>query len=103
VAKTKGKKQRSRQSEVARPYNLVYQFIDQEGFERAFQQGSLQVLRQLLMRYVQKRFSVLILLAEEQTALIEDVEVLFNMLDAVYDAQTVEEARHVLEVAHQGQ
>jgi hypothetical protein len=88
---------------VAQPYDLVYQFIWQEGFEKGFQQGSLQGLHQLLIRHVQKCFPVLVSLAEEQSILIEDVEILFNIVDVLFDAKTIEEARRVLEVAHQGQ
>ncbi|HWS83109.1 MAG TPA: hypothetical protein VN207_02500 [Ktedonobacteraceae bacterium] len=72
----------------------VYQWIVEE--------GGLQQARRTLVHYVQKRFPVLAPLAEEQVALIEDIEILQNMLDAIYDAQTVEEARRVLEEAHQG-
>jgi hypothetical protein len=31
---------------------------------------------------------------------IEDIEPLQDMLDAIYDAQKVEEARHILKEAH---
>ncbi len=81
----------------------VYQWIVEEGIEKGVQQGSLQQLRQAIVRRVQKRFPVLAPLAQEQVALIENIEILQNMLDAIYDVQTIEEVRHVLEEAHQGQ
>jgi len=84
----------------------VYQLIVEEGVEKGvqqgLQQGSLQQSRKILVHYVQKRFPVLAPLAQEQVALIENIEILQNMLDAIYDAQTVEEVRHILEEAHQG-
>ena len=64
------------------------------------QQG-LQQLRQILVHHVQKHFPVLAPLAQEQAVLIEDMEVLRNMIEAIIDAGTVEEARHILEEAHQ--
>lgn len=74
----------------------------EKGLEQGLQQG-LQQVRQMLVRRVQKHFPVLAPLAQEQAALIEDLEVLNNTIDAIIDAETVEEARHVLEEAHQGQ
>ncbi len=49
---------------------------------------------------VKKRFPVLAPLAKEQVALIEDIETIQDMLDAIYDAQKVEEARRILKKAH---
>jgi len=72
----------------------------EKGRKLELQQG-LQQLRQTLVHYVQKHFPVLAPLAQEQVALIENIEILQNMLDAIYDAQMVEEVRRILEEAHQ--
>lgn len=74
-------------------------FQESQVYQLIVQEGSLQQLRQILVHYVQKRFPVLAPLAQEQVALIEDMEILQNMLDAIYDAQAVEEVRRILEEA----
>jgi len=71
----------------------VYQRVIAKGVV----QGGLQQLRQMLVRRVQKRFPTLVLLAEEQAALLEDVEILNKVIDAIIDAETLEEARGILE------
>jgi hypothetical protein len=76
----------------------VYQLIAKDKLEL----GSLQQSRKMLVHYVQKRFPVLAPLAEEQAVLIESLDILNNTIDAINDAETVEEARRVLEAAHQG-
>jgi len=72
----------------------------EKGLQQGLQQGGLQQLRQMLVHRVQKRFPVLVPLAQEQAALIKDVEVLRNMIDAVIDAETMEEVRCRLKEAH---
>jgi len=67
----------------------VYQWI--------VEAGGLRQLRQILVRRVQKRFPVLAPLAEERAALLEDLEVLNTTIDAIIDAETVEEVRRILE------
>jgi len=73
----------------------VYQLIVKEGLEQG-----LQGLRQILVHLVKKRFPILAPLAQEQAALIGDSQVLQNMIDAIIDAETVEEVRCILEEAH---
>ena len=82
----------------------VCRWIMERGFERGFEQGfeqgrrqALQHGRQIFVRYVQKRFPVLGSLAEERAAQMEDFEVLNDTLDAVDDAETIEEVRRILE------
>jgi hypothetical protein len=74
----------------------LYKETIAKGVDQGVQQG-LQQLRQMLVRRVHKRFPILAPLAEEQAAPIEDFEVLSQMIDAINDAETVEEARHILE------
>jgi predicted transposase YdaD len=70
----------------------VYQKILEEGLEKGRQQ-----LRQRLVHLVQKQFPVLAPLAQEQSVLIEDMEVLGSIIDAIIDAETIEDARRILE------
>jgi len=83
-------------------YNILYRAVEivsyQEGFEEGLRQ-TMQWALQVLVLQVQKRFPVLTPLAERQTALVKDSEALYKVIDA----ETVEEARRVLEEAHQGQ
>jgi hypothetical protein len=66
-------------------------------YQRVIAKGGQQQLRQMLVRRVQKRFPTLALLAEEQAALLQDVEILNKVIDAINDAETLEEARGILE------
>ncbi len=68
-----------------------------KGFEKGLQQGLQQQGQQIFVRCVKKRFPVLVPLAEERAAQLEDFEVLNNMIDAVLDAKTIEEVRRILE------
>ncbi len=74
----------------------VYHWIEEAGVKKGLQQ-ELQDFRQMLMRRVKKRFPVLAPLAEERAAQMEDLKVLNNTIDAVNDAETIEEARRILE------
>src|SRR6266566_3263561 len=71
----------------------VYQKVLAKGIAQSGQQQ----LRQMLVRRVQKRFPTLVLLAEERAALLQDVEILNKVIDAINDAETLEEARSILE------
>ena len=71
----------------------VYQRVIAKGVV----QGGQQQLRQMLVRRVQKRFPTLVHLAEERAALLQDVEILNKVIDAINDAETLEEARGILE------
>jgi hypothetical protein len=71
----------------------VYQGVIAKGVV----QGGLQQLRQMLVRRVQKSFPTLVHLAKEKAALLQDVEILNNVIDAIIDAETLEEARDILE------
>jgi len=71
----------------------VYQKVLAQGVV----QGGQQQLRQMLVRRMQKRFPTLVLLAEEQAVLLEDVEILNKVINAINDAETLEEARDILE------
>jgi hypothetical protein len=79
----------------------VYHWIEEAGIEKGIkkgkQEGQQQALQQMLVRRVKKRFPVLAPLAEERAAQLEDLEVLNNTVDAVNDAETIEEARRILE------
>ncbi len=66
-------------------------------YQRVIAKGGQQQLRQMLVRRVQKRFPTLVPLAEEQAALLQDVEILNTVIDAINDAETLEEARGILE------
>lgn len=57
----------------------------------------------MLVHHMQTHSPVIASLAQEQSVLIEDFEVLNKTIDAINDAETMEEARHILEEAHQGQ
>src|SRR5712672_1170575 len=75
----------------------VYQKVLAKGIAQGIVQSGLQQLRQMLVRRVQKRFPTLVHLAEERAALLEDVEILNKVIDAINDAETLEEARGILE------
>jgi hypothetical protein len=75
----------------------VYHWIEESGIKKGKQEGQQQVLQQMLVRRVKKRFPVLAPLAEERAAQLEDLEVLNNTVDAINDAETIEEARRILE------
>ena len=70
----------------------VYHWIEEAGIEKGLQQ-----FRQMLVRRVQKRFPVLAPLAEERAAQMKDFEVLNSTIDAVNDAEMIEEVRRILE------
>jgi hypothetical protein len=74
----------------------VYHWIEESGIEKG-RQEELQHLYQMLVRRVKKRFPVLTPLAEERAAQLKDFEVLNNTIDAINDAETIEEARRILE------
>ncbi len=75
----------------------VYQRVIAKGEAKGIVEGSRQQLRQMLVRRVQKRFPTLVPLAEEKAALLQDVEILNTVIDAINDAETLEEARDILE------
>jgi hypothetical protein len=66
-------------------------------YKKVLAKGGLQQLRQMLVRRVQKRFPTLVPLAEEQAVLLQDVEILNKVIDAIIDAETLEEAQSILE------
>jgi predicted transposase YdaD len=88
----------------------IYQIIVQEGVEKGIEKGiekgvkkghqqELQDLRQILIGFVQARFEELVPLATKQTAGIADTEKLKNLTLKVGLAQSLEEARQLLQAA----
>ena len=75
----------------------VYQRVIAKGVAQGIAQGIVQGGQQQLVRRVQKRFPTLVHLAEERASLLEDVEILNKVIDAIIDAETLEEARGILE------
>jgi hypothetical protein len=70
------------------------------GIEQDLQQGlqqGLQRSRRMLIQRTQKRFPALAPLAEEQADRLQDADVLDTVINAIIDAETVEEARRILE------
>lgn len=87
----------------------IYQYIMQEGFEKGIEQGreqereqarqqELEDLRQVLLNFVQARFSELLSFATTQVAEINNVETLKNLTLKVVRSQGSNEVRkHILE------
>ena len=69
-----------------------------EGIQQGIQQGQLDELREVLVHLVQIRFPALVALAKQQALLVEEKQALYNAIDAIINAQTVDEARNAIEM-----
>ena len=77
----------------------VYKEIGQEYLEQGREeerQQELQRQRQTVLSFVQRHFSEIISLAEQQTASITEPEVLQTVILRLLAAQTIEEAKQIL-------
>jgi predicted transposase YdaD len=77
----------------------IYQLIKQEGVQEGIQEGQqqeLQDLRQILLGFIQARFSELVSLANKQISDIADTEILKDLTLKVGLAQTEKEVRQYL-------
>lgn len=88
----------------------IYQLIMQEGLQEGLQQGLQQQMqqdmsttRQVMLHSVQARFPELADLAEARSNAVTDFPLLLKLLADVLQAQSVEEARSVLEDVSQGE
>ncbi len=75
----------------------------EQGLEKGLEQGReeerqqwVQEQYQTLLSFVQVRFPVLLTLAKQQTATINDPEVLHNLIVKLFAVQTADEARQAL-------
>jgi hypothetical protein len=78
-----------------------YQEIVQKGLDLGLQKGreqeKLLSARSFLTRIVEKQFPPLLSLAQKKVALLKTVDDLNSAIDKLLDAQTIEQARQVLE------
>jgi flagellar biosynthesis/type III secretory pathway protein FliH len=82
-----------------------YQEIVQKGLDQGLQKGldlgreqeKLLSARSFLTRIVEKQFPPLLSLAQKKVALLKTVDDLNSAIDKLLDAQTIEQARQVLE------
>jgi predicted transposase YdaD len=75
----------------------------QEGRQEGRQEGQLRELFLILARLVRKRFPTLAPLVAQQSLVTKDADMLRNTIDAILDAQTVDEASNALNAALQSQ
>jgi hypothetical protein len=71
----------------------------QKGLERGLEQGRQQLVQeqyQTLLSFVRVRFPELVALAKQQTATINDPEILHNLIIKLFNVQSADDARHVL-------
>ena len=73
-----------------------YQEMIQKGIDQGLEQGELKAARSFLIRFVEKRFSALLPLAQQQTAQLNNLIVLNTAVDKLLSAQTAEQARQIL-------
>ena len=69
----------------------------QKGLDQGFIQGELTAARSFLARFIKKHFPPLLPLAQQKAAQLKTVDALNSTIDKLLDAQTVEQAREVLE------
>ncbi len=69
----------------------------QRGLEQGLEEGELKTLRSVLVRLVEKHFPELLPLAQQQAAQLNNLVVLNTAVDKLLGAQTIEQARQVLE------
>jgi flagellar biosynthesis/type III secretory pathway protein FliH len=78
-----------------------YQEIVQKGFDQGFQKGldqrKLLLGRPYFIRIIEKCFPPLLPLAQKKVALLKTMDDLNSAFDKLLDAQTIEQARQVLE------
>ena len=68
----------------------------EQGLEKGRVEGRVQEQRQILMSFLQTRFPETLTLANQQTNNINEPEVLRTVINKLFAAQTVEEARQIL-------
>ncbi len=78
-----------------------YQEIVQKGFDQGFQKGldqsKLRLGRPYFIKIIEKCFPPLLPLAQKKVALLKTMDDLNSAFDKLLDAQTIEQARQVLE------
>jgi hypothetical protein len=78
-----------------------YQEIVQKGFDQGFQKGldqsKLLLGRPYFIKIIEKCFPPLLPLAQKKVALLKTMDDLNSAFDKLLDAQTIEQARQVLE------
>ena len=85
-----------------------YQEIMQEGFEKGIEKGiekgKFEESRRFLECLVQKRFPALIALVKQDAGQISSLEALHAATDELFEAESTEDARQIIEFAlQQGQ
>jgi flagellar biosynthesis/type III secretory pathway protein FliH len=68
----------------------------EQGLQKGRVEGRVQEQRQMLMSFLQTRFPETLALANQQTNSINDPEVLRTVINKLFAAQSVEEARQIL-------
>jgi len=88
----------------------IYQLIVQEGLQEGLQQGlqqqrqqDMEVTRQVMLSCIQARFPELAQMAGARSSAMTDLPSLLKLLTNVLQAQSMEEARSVLEESSQGE
>ncbi len=81
----------------------TYQEIAKKGMQKGLEQGReeerqqwVQEQHETLLSFVQVRFPELVSLAKQQTAPINDPEVLHNLIVTLFNVQTADEAKQAL-------
>ncbi len=73
----------------------------QKGLQAGFEQGELTAARSFLARLIEKHFLLLLPLAQQKAAQLKTVDALNTTIDKLLEAQTLEQAREVLEESTQ--
>lgn len=68
-----------------------------QGLQKGFEQGELMSARSFLTRIIEKHFLPLLPLAQQKAAQLKTVDALNITIDKLLEAQTLEQAREVLE------
>jgi len=74
----------------------VYQEIGQQSFEKGIEEGIIEGQRKTMMSFLQARFPEVIALANQQTNKMNSSEILQTVIDKLFVAQTLEEAKQIL-------
>ncbi len=73
----------------------------EKGLEKGIEQGELMASRQFLARIAEKHFPPLLYLAQHKAAQLKTIDTLNSAIDKLLEAQTLEQARQVLEEKEQ--